>query len=97
VVVLLVHLHQGVVLPLEAAVAAVVLQNKAIHGLALLLSEVVMVEQEKQIIIDMDMMLLMVVVEVGALVLEDKLTEVLVDSVEEEKEEYRLLELCAMD
>tara|TARA_B100000085_G_scaffold270867_1_gene283705 strand:+ start:774 stop:1058 length:285 start_codon:yes stop_codon:yes gene_type:complete len=93
----LAHLHQGVVLALEAVAAVVVLKNKAIHGLALLPLEVVMVEQEKQIIIDMDMMLLMVVVEVGALALEDKLTEVLVDSVEEEKEEYQLLQVCVMD
>ena len=94
---MLAQIHQEELLALEVVAAAVVLKNKAIHGLAPLPLEVVMVEQEKQIIIDMDMMLLMVVVEVGALALEDKLTEVLVDSVEEEKEEYQLLQVSVMD
>ena len=43
---MLAQTHQEELLALEAVEAAVVLQNKAIHGLAPLPLEVVMVEQD---------------------------------------------------
>ena len=45
----------------------------------------------------MDIMLLMVAVAVAALAPEDNPVEVLVDLVEEEKEEYQIREVCVME
>ena len=91
---MLAQIHQEELLALEAVAAAVVLKNKAIHGLAPLPLEVVMVEQEKQIIIDMDMMLLTCR---RWWCISQPSPGGFGGLVEEEREEYRLLELCTMD